>query len=56
MSNTVDLDQLKKQKQWLVELPEPHHGSDELEGLLNFLDYIQDQLEDNGYVRLVELE
>ena len=62
-SNTVDLEMLKRQKQWLVEAGAQLEqagllvdSDDHLHGLLSLLDYIQDQLEDNGYVRLVELE
>ncbi len=52
MSNTVNLKDLKKQKQWLVSKywetrkDEPAH--DIAWGIIHLLDYIQDELDDHG--------
>lgn len=63
-SNTVDMDLLKEQKEWLISVAEvvhEWHGDEppkwcpEMEGLLSLLDYIQDHLEDEGAVFLFPL-
>jgi hypothetical protein len=43
----IDWKELKAQKEWLFDMAAK--GSEEAEGLINFLDYIQDSAYDQGH-------